>query len=88
MSVGPRCLVVVLPSLSHCPLSLTTSGTSTSQLTLLDLEIPASITRNEVYGFVAVSTPLRQSRLSASETPSEEGDGHAWESDEWFGQLN
>ena len=45
-------------SFSHSSLSLTTSLTPASHLTLQDLEIPAPITRNKVYGSMAVSTPL------------------------------
>ena len=57
------CLCISLPgcrssSLSHSSISLTTSLTPAFHLTLQDLEIPAPITRNEVYGSVAISTPL------------------------------
>ena len=59
-------------SLSHSSLSLTTSLTPASQLTLQDLEIPAPITRNEVNGSVAISTPLTQDVSGNSRERSEE----------------
>ena len=57
--------------LSFPSLSLTTSSTLTSQQTLPDQETTAPNQRNEVYGFLAISTPPTSYEPNVTDNPDD-----------------